>query len=123
MSIFEKDPEFDLNDYFRERCKIELPKMHGASHADVCRTTSKEENLGFAKSLDIQIKSWPDDLKKQYDNAIHSLERSIYTVRSMGFEVYVKELTWRNIKDSCYNICGDKGFFFLTFRYVKSQPK
>lgn len=121
MSIFlDKDPGFDTNDYFHSRCKIETMRMHAVANSETCfsRNTNGEE-LGFAKSLVVNLTAYPERLKEQYNNAITSLEQCIYTARSMGYEVYVKELNWHNIKDSCYNICGDKGFFSLTFRYVK----
>ena len=118
--------KFDINDYMKSLCPEALEQFKEDAKTEACIVRKGESDgleYGHIKSLYIKFSQRPEKVQFEFDLAISSIRNSIFAIRSMEFEVEPVDLHWHSVTDSCWNIFGDKGFFVLSFKFYKKEPK
>lgn len=112
--------KFDLHDYFRSRCELISKQID--VQPDLIRnlTEGVEGKTGYMKSPSIEITYNIDKIEEQYENALYAMTLCVYAIKSMGFDIKIEKLYWHTIKDSDYNLWGNKGFYVMEYSFEKS---
>lgn len=100
------------NKYMDEECPKLFDRLKEMSEVDIILN----ENIGLLKSLPINVSNFClvfDQIKLSQ----RYLVEMVLCLRRMGFDIQIEEVRWCNIMDSCENICGDKGFYAVFFKY------
>lgn len=78
-----------------------------------------EDGYFYIQSPQVKINDHPYKIEENIDNAFRSLELSYQAIFNMGINIELICLSWHNVMDSCDNITGSNGFFYLKFKINK----
>lgn len=110
----------DLNERFRIMSPELLKTVKSRTEGDMFMP---DVGTGFARAPDICLSSEGFDINIEVEKSLDFIIKLVWAIKSMGFDINILHLHWHNVKNSCYNIMGDHGGFYIKYEFKEKKTE